>query len=127
MLATAPGHDEVPHVHSADGDGAGEWSDDALERDQLFKPTHVGAAGLDVGGGGFARCRLLGGFLLGHGRGFQQLFPAVVGGLGQMQVGLSQIKFGPGLRELLVQVRGLNEPEQLACLHMGADVRNPVF
>ncbi len=44
-----------------------------------------------------------------------------------MQIGLSQIKFCTSLRELLVQVRCLNEAEQLACLHMRADVRNPVF
>ena len=82
--------DQVAHIDSADRNGARERGDDALERDQLLQPPHIRAAGLYVGGCRLARRRFLGGFLLGHRCRLQQLFPALIGGLGKVEVGLGQ-------------------------------------
>ena len=125
-LPVGAGIDEGADVDIARGDDAVKGRIDAFEADELFEALDVGLRGLHLGGGGGGLGGEVVGVLLGDGVALEQILVArglnlCVGG-----VGLGGGEIGLGLRQLLVDFRAGDGGQELALLHVCADVEVPL-
>ena len=125
-LGAGPGVDEGADLGVARRDDAVVGRRDLLEVLQLRQAVDVGLGGDDRRLAGGVVGRLLVDVLLRHGVLRAELLPAVGADPGDLIVGAGLLQGGPGLVQLLVQVRAVDDRHDLAGLHPVADVRGPL-
>ena len=126
-LVRAADRDERADIGRTAGHDAVERGGDALERFHGLQPLHIGAAGGDLGDIGLQGAVFVIGILLRDRILRQQGVPALRRGGGEMRIGDRGFEIGLRLRQLLVEIRGLDQRQHLSGLHRRADIGVPVL
>ena len=121
------GVDEIADVGIAGRDDAVERSDHPFEGLEVLEPRDVLLGRIHRGllGGGIGRAIVR--VLFGDRLGLEQSLPALVGDDGYREVRLCRRQIRARLRQLLVDLRGLDFRQEIALVDPGADVGAPAL
>ena len=125
LLLAGTRADEIADIDGAGGDHAGEGRADRRILLQRQQPAEVGGRGLDGGGVRGGGTVLFVGFLARHRIGGQQIVPARRRAAGERSVGARADQIGARLRDLLVEIGGIDPAERRPGRDLRADVAIP--
>src|SRR6267154_4379295 len=125
--AAVAGVNQVAEVDIATSDHATERSVNAFERFQFLEAPDIGLRRSDRGAPGGIVTDSVVYFLFGYPVSFDQFFKTCGGDAREIFIGLHGAEVGARLRKLLIDFRGFDFCEEIALLHMAADVVVPRF
>src|SRR5882672_5063615 len=125
--AAVAGVNQVAEVDIATSDHATERSVNAFERFQFLEAPDIGLRRSYRGAPGGIITDSVVYFLFGYTVSFDQFFKTCGGDARKIFIGLHGAEVGARLRKLLIDFRSLDFGQEIALLHMAADVVVPLF